>query len=162
VKPLSAFFNSRTHHNRRCRDCTNKANRASYRRNKATIRIAQRSYEQRVQERARAGDKLLHAKSLLAACRTRSRRLKIPCTITPADIPVPEFCPVFGVPLVLNRGCMAYNSATVDRIDPSLGYVPGNVIVVSSKANAIKHNATAAEILKVGMFYAQIGVREVS
>ena len=40
-------------------------------------------------------------------------------------------------------------SPTLDRIVPSLGYVPGNVVVISHKANSIKSNATAAEIRAV-------------
>jgi len=38
------------------------------------------------------------------------------------------------------------DSPSVDRIRPELGYVPGNVAVISVKANFIKGNATAAEI----------------
>jgi len=60
-------------------------------------------------------------------------------------------CPVFGVELQ-RRHARDDNSAlspTVDRIVPELGYVKGNVIIVSRRANNIKSDATVYEILQV-------------
>jgi hypothetical protein len=45
------------------------------------------------------------------------------------------------------------DSPSLDRVIPELGYVQGNVIWVSHRANSIKQNATAEEILAVGQFY---------
>jgi hypothetical protein len=45
----------------------------------------------------------------------------------------------------------------MDKIVPSKGYVKGNVIVVSKRANQIKSDATVAEIMKVAEFYGQFG-----
>lgn len=42
------------------------------------------------------------------------------------------------------------NSPSLDRINPKLGYVKGNVIWISLKANMIKQDATSEEIIKVG------------
>jgi hypothetical protein len=42
---------------------------------------------------------------------------------------------------------------SIDKIVPALGYVKGNVIIVSNRANIIKNNATPEEILAVGFFY---------
>lgn len=41
------------------------------------------------------------------------------------------------------------NSATLDRLIPKLGYVPGNVAVISDRANRIKADATVEEITAV-------------
>lgn len=49
------------------------------------------------------------------------------------------FCPVLGVPLV-------DGNTSIDRIDPSKGYVPGNLQIISSKANRMKNNATVEEL----------------
>lgn len=43
----------------------------------------------------------------------------------------------------------------MDKIDPSRGYVKGNVIVVSGLANRIKTNATLEQIKKVYDFYSE-------
>lgn len=36
----------------------------------------------------------------------------------------------------------SFNLATIDRVIPKLGYVPGNIIVISHQANSIKSNET--------------------
>ena len=97
---------------------------------------------------------------ILTNIRTRAKVKGIPCTIIAADIKVPEVCPVLGIRLERNRlGRQAGprpNSPAVDRIRPELGYVPGNVLVVSHLANCIKQNATPAQIRAVADFYAQL------
>jgi hypothetical protein len=45
------------------------------------------------------------------------------------------------------------NSPSLDRINNNLGYVPGNVIVVSDRANRIKNNATIEELEKIVNYY---------
>ena len=53
-------------------------------------------------------------------------------TITINDLVFPERCPVLNIPL-LSTGKRTDNSPSLDRIIPSLGYVPGNVKVISWK-----------------------------
>jgi hypothetical protein len=61
-----------------------------------------------------------------------------------------DTCPVLGVPLSFGgTRTMVENSSSLDRIDPSKGYVKGNVAVISFKANTIKSNANANEIRAV-------------
>jgi hypothetical protein len=55
-------------------------------------------------------------------------------------------CPVLGIPLIVGRGHARDTSPSLDRIDPTKGYVPGNVAVISHKANTMKSNATIDEI----------------
>lgn len=83
----------------------------------------------------------------------RAFRQRIPFKLTPADIDIPKVCPVFGMPLEKGVGNTCDTSPTLDRIIPILGYVPGNVVVVSNKANRIKTNATPNEIYRVARFY---------
>jgi hypothetical protein len=57
----------------------------------------------------------------------------------------PECCPVFGQPLT--RGGKDFrNSPSIDRIDPRLGYMRGNIQIISNKANAMKQDATPTEL----------------
>lgn len=44
-------------------------------------------------------------------------------------------------------------SPTIDRIINDLGYVKGNVIVISWRANRIKSDATLAELKAIVAFY---------
>lgn len=58
----------------------------------------------------------------------------------------PTHCPYFGLELVFaNKGKVCPASATVDRIDSSLGYIKGNVEIISHRANSIKSYGTAEE-----------------
>ena len=65
---------------------------------------------------------------------------------------------MLGIPLLRNEGGSAQwdNSPSLDRLVPGLGYVPGNVIVVSSRANVIRNNASIDELRKVLQFYESI------
>lgn len=54
-------------------------------------------------------------------------------------------CPVYKVPFV--RFDKSHpNSPALDRIDPSKGYVQGNVQYISARANRIKYDATVSEL----------------
>jgi len=45
------------------------------------------------------------------------------------------------------RSCPHANSPTLDRIQNDQGYIPGNVIVVCSKANRIKNNGCLVDLI---------------
>jgi hypothetical protein len=65
------------------------------------------------------------------------------------------FCPIFGFEIKIGQtgtGHALYDSAALDRKIPSLGYVKGNVIWLSTKANLIKQNATAEEVMAVAIW----------
>lgn len=70
----------------------------------------------------------------------------------------PTHCPILGLALKSMYGEGQANDASpsLDRITPELGYVPGNVIVISNRANRIKNNATPAELRAVATFYTNL------
>jgi hypothetical protein len=76
----------------------------------------------------------------------RAAREGIPFAITPADIFIPERCPILGIPLRAPGGGLFDDSPTLDRRIPELGYVPGNVDVISAKANRLKSDATVEQL----------------
>ena len=95
---------------------------------------------------------------LLYAARNRAKRNGLECTITVDDIVIPELCPALGIKLEARIGAGRQNrgdiggSPSLDRIDNSKGYTPGNVAVISLRANMIKTNATAAELKAVAAY----------
>lgn len=97
------------------------------------------------------------AKRLLTQAKHRAKKRGLPFNIDLSDVEIPTHCPVLGIPIHASgrRGNCA-NSPSIDRIIPSLGYVKGNVLVVSVQANRIKSNAAPHEILKVANFYVQL------
>lgn len=81
--------------------------------------------------------------------RARAKKLELPFTITIDDIVIPNFCPILGIELKKGEGKSHDNSPSLDRIIPSLGYVPGNIQVISYRANRIKNDATLDELRKL-------------
>lgn len=74
--------------------------------------------------------------------------------ITEEDIekvwPKDNLCPVLGIKLHQGLGGIigAPNIANIDRLIPSLGYVPGNIVVISQQANLIKTNEINPENIR--------------
>lgn len=93
-------------------------------------------------------------KVLLSTLKARAKKKNIIIDPNLAwnDIPDPtgQKCPVFSQEFIMGIGKKENFSATVDRIRPELGYVPGNLQLLSSLANAIKSNADASIIERVG------------
>ena len=92
-------------------------------------------------------------KNLLRWAKSRALKNNIPFTLTFDDINVPHKCPALGIPLFSGKKVLGDNSPSLDRIVPDLGYVPGNVIVISHKANTIKSTATWCELQRITDFY---------
>lgn len=78
--------------------------------------------------------------------RKRATKFGVPFGIEPEDIHVPDVCPVLG--LRLNAGDRE-SAASLDRIRPELGYVKGNIRVISFRANRLKSDATPEELAAV-------------
>jgi len=79
---------------------------------------------------------------LLKNAKARAVKKGISFNLTPEDITLPEKCPVFNIPFNKSDRRMGYS---LDRIIPELGYVPGNVQVISQLANAMKWDSTREE-----------------
>lgn len=97
------------------------------------------------------------ASALWSSAKKRAESKSIPFAITQSDIMVPAFCPVLGLRLKPGPGRVHDASPTLDRIVPRLGYVPGNVLVISMRANRLKSDATVAELRAIAGFYDQMG-----
>ncbi len=88
-------------------------------------------------------------KELCNSARQRAKKKNIPFNIDSTDIIIPEFCPILKIKLIPKEGQgfgPGPSSPTVDRIVPELGYVKGNVRVISSLANCMKSSATSEQL----------------
>lgn len=85
-------------------------------------------------------------KALIRAAKARAKKKGIPFDITIEDFILPEKCPLLEIPLTVGYGNSQENSYSLDKIIPDLGYVKGNVWVISNKANMIKNNASLEEL----------------
>jgi hypothetical protein len=132
---------------------------------RARRRVATRSYCARNPEKAkattyrwRANNKTRHremsnswrrnnvVRALVTEARTRSKKRGVEFAITYKDVPpMGECCPLLGHPFSAHRSGRSPYSPSLDRIDPSKGYVPGNVWIVGYRANLVKNDGTAEE-----------------
>lgn len=96
------------------------------------------------------------ARSLLKSSKYRARLAGLPHTLQLSDVVIPELCPVLGLPLRKTLGRQGPHSPSLDRLDPAQGYVPGNVVVVSWRVNALKKDATPHELVRIASYYSQL------
>jgi hypothetical protein len=80
--------------------------------------------------------------------KARAKKYDVPYDLKPSDVKIPSICPVIGIPLSPGINQLHDGSPTLDRIVPNMGYVPGNVAVISHKANRMKNNNGTLEELK--------------
>lgn len=77
------------------------------------------------------------------------------------DIPIPDVCPVLGTSLDYGTGNkkpgMDLSSPSLDRRDWTKGYVPGNVRIISQRANLILGDASVEELRRALAFRLQDG-----
>jgi hypothetical protein len=94
----------------------------------------------------------------LSTTKSAAKKKNLPFNLTREDIVIPELCPVFGTPMTCGGGKTSDRNsvASVDKIIPRLGYVRGNIVIVSFKANRMKSDGTLEEVVALGRFYGKI------
>ncbi len=114
------------------------------------LKEARKRDVERVKVRTKRNPARYKIKAILVAAKYRAKQKNIPCDITEADIILPEYCPALGIKLEFSNPYSSKDSSfSLDRIDPELGYVKGNVAVISQRANQIKSNGTIDEHQKI-------------
>lgn len=76
----------------------------------------------------------------------RAKKFNIPFNLDLEDIIIPTNCPLLNIPIYKTEGRVKNNTPSLDKINPSLGYVKGNVWVISWKANRTKSNLSIEEL----------------
>jgi hypothetical protein len=116
-----------------------------------------RRHPDKIREGSRRRDKSMPYRTWLCAnARFRGRKRGIEATITPTDLNWPTHCPVLGIELdypersgMRKRQGVQPNWPSLDRWDNTKGYIPGNVFVISFRANTLKNTGNIEEMLKV-------------
>lgn len=89
-------------------------------------------------------------KRLLQYKKKECKQKNLPFDLTIVDILVPTHCPILGIPISFAEKHGNDNRAELDRIIGDLGYIKGNVQILSRKANRMKSNASFEELIKIG------------
>ena len=91
--------------------------------------------------------------TMWAGSKSRAKKKDLPFDIDQKDVKDLvvglTHCPVLGLELCWSNDKMLDNSPTLDKIIPELGYVKGNIAVISQRANRIKNDATVEELGKI-------------
>lgn len=107
-------------------------------------------------------EKLAYVEAKLKVLRQNAKHRGISFDLDISDLKMPNKCPVLGIPLDYTKsrlrkgaGSGIRSEATVsfDRIIPTKGYVAGNVLLVSWRANRIKNDGTPDEHARIARFY---------
>ena len=84
----------------------------------------------------------------------KKRGLEFNLTTSDLDeIGFPLTCPILGIPLKWHTGKPQDDSYSFDRIDSALGYVKGNIQILSVKANRAKNNLTEDELKMFSVYF---------
>lgn len=87
-------------------------------------------------------------KYMLRSAKGHAKKNKLPFNLSIEDIVIPKYCPILGMELKCEKGRFIESSPTLDKINPVLGYIKGNIRVISYKANMMKNNANSEELKK--------------
>lgn len=135
-----------SHHIKKCLDCNveieTNAGLTKYCKKCAILRSreSKRIYHHR--KKANAPELYLYNKS-----KSRAKTKSLDFNIDVEDIVIPKMCPLLNTRLITSMDKdRTDNSPSLDRIDNSKGYIKGNVIVVSWRANRLKSNGTIEEL----------------
>jgi hypothetical protein len=100
------------------------------------------------------------AKQMLRAAKWRADAARVPFDLVEADIHIPATCPVLGIPITSGNRRAHDGSPALDRVIPSLGYVKGNVRVISNRANTLKRDGTLDEFRGLVAYLGAYDVRD--
>jgi hypothetical protein len=90
-----------------------------------------------------------------SACRRRAKHNAWDFTITEDDLDWPTHCPALPWIELHYPGRYQHDpaGASLDRIDHEKGYVPGNVRVISLRANLLRKDSTYEELRALADFF---------
>jgi len=91
-------------------------------------------------------------KTLVDAAKGRAKKNGIPFDIHVDDLkPFPEVCEIFNTELSYTNSRVddRRNSPSLDRVIPELGYIKGNVRIISFKANELKSYNTPDTLIAI-------------
>lgn len=92
------------------------------------------------------------AMSKTSRVKARCKKKGIPFNITYMDVlrcvPDDMVCPITNTVMCIDGSRGKRNSASIDRIKPNLGYVVGNIAIISFQANCIKQDCIDPELFR--------------
>ena len=157
TKPVAEMISDKGKPTTLCRECNKMVASKRYEANKEDHKAKVRALRKKQKKSDPAGvskrdhDRYWEKKKkdpigyVLARLKRAAKAKGLAFDLKRADIFIPKHCPVLGIklnPIASGRGD---GCPEVDRLVPELGYVRGNISIISHRANRIKDNGTALE-----------------
>ena len=111
-------------------------------------------------------NKLSDAEYLFRSARARAKSNGREFTITLEDVEAvdTDVCPIFHMPIkryymiagTNNKSIQRPDAKSLDRIDASKGYIPGNIRVISWRSNSLLKDMTIDELKLISDYYHQL------
>ena len=124
-----------------------------YLRNKERTKEARAAWgkanRKKTYEYVKAWERRHPLRSMFQKAKSGAKPRGLEFTITMDDLTWPTHCPILGIELCYERDKKKPHRddyPTFDRWENSKGYVPGNVFIVSWRANRMKWHSTAEEL----------------
>ena len=94
---------------------------------------------------------------MLSNSKIRARKKGIPHTINTNDIkkiwPKDNRCPILKKEFVMGYKKDKSYAPSLDRVEPKLGYVKGNIMIISDIANRMKQDTSLADLERFAHYY---------
>ena len=157
-KPQGEFYRCGPHKRLHswCKSCCSERNKASRDRNPPSQDAVDR---RRAKDRKRGQTTIYKERNaarmrgrpvevqMLDKAKQRAGKKGVAFNLTLEDIKIPKVCPVLGIVIRRNVGAGHCDSSpTLDRVEPTKGYVADNVWVISWRANRLKSDASLDEL----------------
>lgn len=146
IKDVQEFYKSRKTYKRICKCCRNIKRNEIFKNLTPEQLVKHHEQEKNRLKKYRGNSKI---KALCVSAKRRAKEQNVPFNITCEDIIIPEKCPILNIKLQTAIGLATDQSPSLDKIIPKLGYIKGNIKVISRRANRIKDNGSAEEHEKI-------------
>lgn len=110
-------------------------------------RATEPEFSEHLKKQKRDNSKKNFIAGMVGRARQRSVKYGVDFSITVEDVFVPVLCPILEIPLKVGSKGDYQSSPSIDRMDPTKGYVPGNIRVISTLANTMKNAATYEQLM---------------
>lgn len=101
--------------------------------------------QERLERTGLSKEQLTSAVTKFLRKRQNASKTRHEFTLTFDEILWNKFCPILGIELDYFANKIQHNSVSFDRVDSTKGYIPGNIQIISHRANNLKGDGTLRE-----------------
>jgi hypothetical protein len=106
-----------------------------------------RNYHTKGYARCKENRKKNLKKFLLNTVKYRAKKKGLDFNLIEEDLIIPDYCPLLEIRIAKTGSHKnSANSPSIDRINSSLGYIRGNIRIISYRANILKNSITKEEV----------------